>query len=65
MNNALSDKIKALLDNGATAKELARESGCAVSTIYRLRDGLILDPSYSIGHAIDREYEKLAGSVPA
>lgn len=54
MNNlTIQQKLQALLDGGSSPKDLAEKIGCHISTVYRIRDGFITDPSYSVGQAID------------
>ena len=47
-------KIRTLEDKGIKCRDIAKAAGCAVSSVYRLRDGLIANPSYLIGKTIDR-----------
>lgn len=49
----IQQKLQELLDGGASPKSLADKIGCHISTVYRIRDGFITDPSYSVGQAID------------
>lgn len=48
------EKIKTLEERGFKCRDIANAAGCAVSSVYRVRDGLIANPSYSIGKTIDR-----------
>lgn len=50
----LPQKIRALEKKGVKCREIAEAAGCAVSSVYRVRDGLIANPSYMIGKTIDR-----------
>ena len=52
--NHLSQMVRELNEvHGLPYRVIAESAGCDVSTVYRIRDGLITDPSYSIGKAID------------
>lgn len=54
MNTALAEKVRALREKqGLPYKKIAEAVGCDISTIYRIRDGLITNPSYQIGKAIN------------
>ena len=50
----LPQKIKTLEERGIKCRDIAEAAGCAVSSVYRVRDGLIANPSYMIGRTIDR-----------
>lgn len=52
------EKIKKLGELGIKCRDIAESAGCAVSSIYRVRDGLIANPSYTIGKTIDRLLER-------
>lgn len=54
----IQEKLNELLTLGNTPKDLATKIGCHISTVYRIRDGAITDPSYSVGIAIDALYLK-------
>lgn len=62
--NELATKVKQLNENGMACKEIAKAAGCDVSTIYRIRDGIVVDPSYSVGKAID-DLLRVAASAAA
>lgn len=47
-------KIRTLEERGVKCRDIAEAAGCAVSSVYRVRDGLIANPSYLIGKTIDR-----------
>ncbi|MCB5226227.1 helix-turn-helix domain-containing protein [Alishewanella sp. 16-MA] len=49
----IQQKLQQLLERGLSPKDLAEKIGCHISTVYRIRDGFITDPSYSVGQAID------------
>lgn len=51
--NELAKKLEAILASGATYKAVAKRAECDVSTVYRIRTGAIINPSYSVGRAID------------
>ncbi|GLR63934.1 helix-turn-helix domain-containing protein [Marinospirillum insulare] len=54
MDIELAEKIRALKEkHGFSYKKIAEAVGCDISTIYRVRDGLITNPSYLIGKAIN------------
>lgn len=48
------EKIRTLIERGIKCRDIAEAAGCAVSSVYRVRDGLITNPSYLIGKTIDR-----------
>ena len=50
--HTLKDKVVELL-TAATYKAIASRAGCDTSTIFRIRNGHIANPSYSVGKAID------------
>lgn len=52
----LAKKLEAILASGATYKAVAKHAGCDVSTVYRIRTGAIVNPSYSVGRAIDEMF---------
>lgn len=49
----LAKKLEAILASGATYKTVAKHAECDVSTVYRIKTGSIINPSYSVGRAID------------
>lgn len=53
---ALKEKICALLAGGMTYKAVATRASCDTSTIFRIKNGDIANPSYSVGTAIDAMY---------
>ncbi|WBF19240.1 helix-turn-helix domain-containing protein [Halomonas elongata] len=55
----LAKKLEAILASGATPKAVAKEAGCDISTVYRIRSGAIVNPSYSVGRSLDEMYAKL------
>lgn len=48
-----SRKVTDLLGSGMTYKGLASIANCDPSTIYRLKNGEIEEPRYSVGKVID------------
>lgn len=54
------EKIRKLGEKGIKCRDIAEAAGCAVSSVYRVRDGLIVNPSYLIGKTIDRLLEEAA-----
>ena len=54
----LPEKLKSLLAGGLTYKAVAERAQCDTSTIFRIRNGDIANPSYSVGTAIDALYEE-------
>lgn len=54
----LPEKLKSLLAGGMTYKAVAERARCDTSTIFRIRNGDIVNPSYSVGTAIDALYEE-------
>lgn len=55
----LAKKLEAILASGATYKAVAKRAECDVSTVYRIRTGGIINPSYSVGRAIDEMHAAL------
>jgi len=55
----LAKKLEAILASGATYKAVAKRASCDTSTIYRIRTGHIVNPSYSVGRAIDEMHSEL------
>lgn len=51
--NSLPAKLTELLASGMTYKVIAGRAKCAGSTIFRIKNGDIDNPSYSVGSAID------------
>ncbi|WP_438279681.1 hypothetical protein [Pseudomonas alabamensis] len=56
----LPKKLDVLLSSGLTYKAIAERAKCDVSTIFRIRNGQIINPSYVAGTAIDQMYEELS-----
>lgn len=56
----LPKKLDALLGSGLTYKAIAERAKCDISTIFRIRNGQISNPSYIAGIAIDRMHEELS-----
>ncbi|MCO7556170.1 helix-turn-helix domain-containing protein [Metapseudomonas otitidis] len=54
----LPEKLKKLLAGGMTYKAVADRASCDTSTIFRIKNGDIANPSYSVGTAIDALYEE-------
>lgn len=48
-----TEKLDALFAAGMTYKAIAERASCDTSTIFRIRQGRIANPSYSVGSAID------------
>ncbi|WGK60536.1 hypothetical protein QAO71_10570 [Halopseudomonas sp. SMJS2] len=57
---SLSEKVDALIQDGMTGNAIAERAGCDSSTISRIRRGLIGNPAYSVGIAIDQMYAELS-----
>lgn len=55
----LPNKLDALLSSGWTYKVIAQRAKCDISTIFRIRNGQIGNPSYIAGRAIDQMHEEL------
>jgi transcriptional regulator with XRE-family HTH domain len=55
----LPNKLDALLGSGLTYKAIAERAKCDISTIFRIRNGQISNPSYIAGIAIDQMYGEL------
>lgn len=49
----LPKKLDALLGSDWTYKLIAERAKCDISTIFRIRNGQISNPSYVVGTAID------------
>lgn len=56
----LPKKLDALLSSGMTYKAIAERAKCDISTIFRIRNGQISNPSYVAGTAIDQMHAELA-----
>lgn len=56
----LPNKLDALLGSGWTYKVIAERAKCDISTIFRIRNGQISNPSYIAGRAIDLMHDELA-----
>ncbi|MBF8703040.1 helix-turn-helix domain-containing protein [Pseudomonas putida] len=56
----LPSKLDALLGSGLTYKAIAERAKCDISTIFRIRNGQISNPSYVAGTAIDQMHAELA-----
>lgn len=56
----LPNKLDALLGSGWTYKAIAERAKCDISTIFRIRNGQISNPSYIAGRAIDLMHDELA-----
>ncbi|MCE0873758.1 hypothetical protein [Pseudomonas monteilii] len=55
----LPSKLDALLGSGLTYKAIAERAKCDISTIFRIRNGQISNPSYVAGTAIDQMHAEL------
>jgi len=55
----LPNKLTALLGSGLTYKAIAERAKCDISTIFRIRNGQISNPSYVAGSAIDQMHAEL------
>ncbi|PHN45992.1 helix-turn-helix domain-containing protein [Pseudomonas syringae] len=55
----LPNKLDGLLGSGLTYKAIAERAKCDISTIFRIRNGQISNPSYVVGIAIDQMYGEL------
>ncbi|MFP3862815.1 hypothetical protein [Pseudomonas sp. B21-047] len=55
----LPSKLDALLGSGLTYKAIAERAKCDISTIFRIRNGHISNPSYVAGTAIDQLHAEL------
>lgn len=49
-------KVEAIRDSGLAYTQIAERCGVDTSTIFRIRQGSITDPRYSLGMAIDDLY---------
>jgi hypothetical protein len=59
----LPKKLDALLGSGMTYKAIAERAKCDISTIFRIRNGQIINPSYIAGKAIDLMHDELSRPV--
>ncbi|WP_280568180.1 helix-turn-helix transcriptional regulator [Chromohalobacter sp. 296-RDG] len=56
----LAEKLAAILaTRSVTYRSVAERAGCDVSTLYRIRSGAIVNPSYTVGRAIDDLHAEL------
>lgn len=58
-NTDLPKKLDELLGSGLTYKAIAERAKCDISTIFRIRNGQISNPSYIAGVAIDQMHVEL------
>lgn len=58
----LPKKLDALLGSGMTYKAIAERAKCDISTVFRIRNGQISNPSYLAGTAIDQMHGELIES---
>lgn len=58
----LPKKLDALLSSGMTYKAIAERAKCDISTVFRIRNGQISNPSYLAGTAIDQMHGELIES---
>ena len=58
----LPKKLDALLSSGMTYKAIAERAKCDISTVFRIRNGQISNPSYLAGTAIDQMHCELIES---
>ncbi|MEQ4255398.1 helix-turn-helix domain-containing protein [Pseudomonas syringae] len=59
----LPNKLHALLGSGLTYKAIAERAKCDISTIFRIRNGQISNPSYIVGTAIDHMHGELGNNA--
>lgn len=52
----LQAKVEAIRESGLAYTEIAERCKVDTSTIFRIRQGSIVDPRYSVGAAIDELY---------
>lgn len=58
----LPAKIEAIRAAGVTYTAIAKRANCDISTLFRIRQGEIPDPKYSVGSAIDAMYIELSST---
>ncbi len=58
-NLTLAEKVEALLNAKMTYKAIAERAGCDTSTVFRIKNGAVLNPSYAVGTAIDLMHSEL------
>ncbi len=61
----LPKKLDALLGSGWTYKAIAERAKCDISTVFRIRNGQIGNPSYIAGTAIDQMHAEMEKSHKA
>nr|WP_286948294.1 hypothetical protein [Pseudomonas sp. UBA6718] len=63
----LQEMIEAIRSEGVAYTAIARGANCDISTLFRIRQGDIQDPKYSVGKAIEGMYQRFAvhTSAPA
>lgn len=59
----LKDRIEDIYNDGMSYKDIAKACGCDESTIYRIKEGQIKDPRYSVGKAIVDLHRKVTAST--
>ncbi|SED98298.1 hypothetical protein [Pseudomonas anguilliseptica] len=59
----LPEKVEKLLSSGLTYKVIAGRANCDTSTIFRIKNGDIANPSYAVGTAIDQMFSEIAVAV--
>ncbi len=52
-NLTLAEKVEALLAAKMTYRAIAERAGCDTSTVFRIKNGAVVNPSYAVGSAID------------
>jgi predicted transcriptional regulator len=60
--NHLQKKIEDIRGAGLTYVAIAKRAGCDISTLFRIRQGAILDPAYSVGSEIDRMHAQVTAA---
>ncbi len=59
----LAGRIEEIYQSGMSYKDIARACDCDESTIYRIKEGQIRDPRYSVGKAIVDLHRKVTAST--
>ncbi|WP_236175938.1 helix-turn-helix domain-containing protein [Pseudomonas pseudonitroreducens] len=58
-NLTLAEKVEALLAAKMTYRAIAERAGCDTSTVFRIKNGAVVNPSYAVGSAIDLMHSEL------
>lgn len=59
----LAQRLEEIFESGLSYKDIASHCGCDVSTLYRIKEGRIEDPRYSVGKAIVDLHKRVTARV--